>query len=104
MKCATLILFCLVATDLITAYPLSLGWSEAARSNGLINTTGRKDQLLAQEDAWKVIAQLFQGQAGEKTTLGDAEMEGFTSFFNNLKHKFQEFGKRTRHAFKPSGK
>ena len=100
MKCVILILFCLVATDLITAYPLRLGQSEATRSDGLI---GRKDQLQAQEDTWRAIAQLFQGQAGvsEKATLGDAEMEGF---FNNLKQKFQEFGKRMRHAFKPSGK
>ena len=102
MKCATLlILLCLVAADLVLAYPLSL---KSTGGKALNDATDRKDQRRAQEAVWGVIAQLFQDQVREEATRGNAEVEGLTSFFNNLKNKFQEFGNRMRHAFNPSGK
>ena len=107
MKSVILLVFYLVAIDLISAYPLSRGRPKLIREGALNDDIREKGQVQAEDAAWRALAQLslsINDQARDRMTYSEAETEGITRFFANLKDKFQEFGKRIRHAFRPSGK
>lgn len=108
------IIICSGIIDRAAAYPFRPSHRFAtdigARSPKLENSINEKQHKKLEVDSMSDLTQLLQlvlkDRAVEQVEYNDPEieMEGITSFFNNLGEKFREFGKRMKHAFRPSGK
>ena len=115
MKFLILSLLCMFISSAV-AYPVNPN-QEATR---VIASPLRPSQERAFEDIDQLVdevhAQTLEDEAvqwrnvlrllikNEQKRYTDVEIEGITSFFDNLRTKFEDFGKRMKHAFRPSGK
>lgn len=126
MKLVILLIFCIGALNRVTAYPVHVSPSQKLTRviaspispsqeraieeiEQFVNEVQvQKEKAAQQEATWRdftrLLDQLIESQAKKQKSYSNVETEGVSSFFDNLGNKFQEFGKRMRHAFRLNGK
>lgn len=106
-----LMLVCITFLYCTAAYPSHK--STSSRSQKLENSRDKhrvEENFVQEVHSWRAFTHILdallksRNQAKDQKSYTDAEMEGITSFFNNLGEKFREFGRRIKHAFRPHGK